>query len=342
MNRPRPKYQVFISSTFEDLVKERQAAINTILRLGQIPVGMEMFNASNKTQWEMIKRRIEESDYYIVLIAHRYGSVDSSGISYTEKEYDYASTLSIPVLGFIFHGDKWETKFVDAGKKKTCLGKFKKKVKGRMADFFQSSDELSAKVATALSDQFVVYPGIGWTRTDQLPSNATLDEFAKVTRERDELRELVSKLDESHKLSEIQRLLDDYEPLSIVDEANNINIKYNVVKFLVSNYELLLTGEEVDTIINSYVDHLQSEGELNNYNFVKDFTDFISARLEKQVGKLFNFLVLRNVLEVYEVSRERADINGKFIRILRQDKTYEVKKYKLTQLGKILIGQNFN
>ncbi|MEO6908255.1 MAG: DUF4062 domain-containing protein [Abditibacteriaceae bacterium] len=82
-----PKYQIFISSTYEDLKDEREQVLKAILRLGHIPIGMEMFNAANETQWEMIKRRIEESDYYIVIIAHRYGSIEKeSGLSYTEKE----------------------------------------------------------------------------------------------------------------------------------------------------------------------------------------------------------------------------------------------------------------
>lgn len=40
MNR---KFQVFISSTFTDLIEERQAAVSAILTAGHIPAGMELF-----------------------------------------------------------------------------------------------------------------------------------------------------------------------------------------------------------------------------------------------------------------------------------------------------------
>ena len=41
------KYQIFISSTYEDLKDERNAAVKTILTMDHIPIGMEMFNAGD-------------------------------------------------------------------------------------------------------------------------------------------------------------------------------------------------------------------------------------------------------------------------------------------------------
>ena len=85
-----PKYQIFVSSTYDDLKKERDEVIKAILEMGHIPVGMEMFSAADEEQWKIITRQIDQSDYYVVIVAHRYGSVTSEGLSYTEKEYDYA------------------------------------------------------------------------------------------------------------------------------------------------------------------------------------------------------------------------------------------------------------
>ena len=41
------KIQVFISSTYTDLIEERQAAVEAILDAGHIPAGMELFKAGN-------------------------------------------------------------------------------------------------------------------------------------------------------------------------------------------------------------------------------------------------------------------------------------------------------
>jgi len=95
------KYQIFISSTYEDLKEEREVAIKTILSLYHIPIGMEMFNAGDSEQWTVISQTIETSDYYVVIIGERYGSTTDSGVSYTEKEYDYAISKGIPVFAFI-------------------------------------------------------------------------------------------------------------------------------------------------------------------------------------------------------------------------------------------------
>ena len=79
------KLQVFISSTYQDLVSERQAAVEAILKSGNIPAGMELFTAGDKSQWEVIQRWISDSDIYMIILGGRYGSIEpSSGLSYTE------------------------------------------------------------------------------------------------------------------------------------------------------------------------------------------------------------------------------------------------------------------
>lgn len=44
------KYQIFVSSTYEDLKDERNEVIKACLNMGHIPVGMEMFNAADEKQ----------------------------------------------------------------------------------------------------------------------------------------------------------------------------------------------------------------------------------------------------------------------------------------------------
>jgi hypothetical protein len=100
------KYQVFISSTFTDLAQERQSAMRAVLDLGHIPSGMEIFTAADVEQFKYITKVIDECDYYVLIIGARYGSVDAAGVSFTEKEYDYAVGQKKTVLAFI-HGDSW-------------------------------------------------------------------------------------------------------------------------------------------------------------------------------------------------------------------------------------------
>lgn len=73
------RYQVFVSSTYEDLVEERQAVMHALLELDCIPSGMELFPAADDDQWTLIKRVIDDCDYYIVVIAGKCGSMFGTG-----------------------------------------------------------------------------------------------------------------------------------------------------------------------------------------------------------------------------------------------------------------------
>jgi len=99
------KYQVFVSSTYNDLIEERKSITQTLLECDCIPTGMELFPASNRSQWDLIKKVINESDYYLLVIAGRYGSIgtDDNGnkVGYTEMEYDYAKSIGKPIVVFL-------------------------------------------------------------------------------------------------------------------------------------------------------------------------------------------------------------------------------------------------
>lgn len=84
------KCQIFISSTYNDLQDIRLNLINVLYAFGYEPIGMEYFSASDEEQFEYVKRIIRKVDFYILIVAGSYGSVSDDGLSYTEKEYDFA------------------------------------------------------------------------------------------------------------------------------------------------------------------------------------------------------------------------------------------------------------
>jgi hypothetical protein len=186
------KYTIFVSSTQKDLRDEREAVAKAILELGHIPVGMEMFSAGDEQQWQLIQRQINQSDYYVVIVAHRYGSMIGE-VSYTEREYDYAVEKGVPVLGFIIDdkanwpADRMEQ---DDAIRQRLVG-FKEKVRTRMVSFWNTADNLNAKVLAALSKQFPLTPRPGWIRGDQAPSVDIANEISRLSRENAELRQRV-------------------------------------------------------------------------------------------------------------------------------------------------------
>lgn len=193
------KYQIFISSTYEDLRTERDQAIKAVLEMGHIPVGMEMFSAADEEQWQIIARQIEATDYYIVIVGHRYGSETSEGISYTEKEYDYAKSCGVPTLGFIIDEKAaWPANRIEkTAKKKKKLGAFKQKVKSKLVQFWSSKDDLHGKISISLVKTMNTNPRIGWSRADEAVGPDITKELSRLSSEnsflRDESVKLISK-----------------------------------------------------------------------------------------------------------------------------------------------------
>lgn len=98
------KWQVFISSTYIDLQDERQAAVQAVLNAGHIPAGMELFKAGNDSQLDVIKKWINESDIYMLILGGRYGTLEqNSQKSYTHLEYEYAVKLGKPVFAVVLN-----------------------------------------------------------------------------------------------------------------------------------------------------------------------------------------------------------------------------------------------
>ncbi|MFQ6549284.1 DUF4062 domain-containing protein [Aestuariibius sp. 2305UL40-4] len=191
------KYQVFVSSTFRDLMDERQDAIRNILDLKHIPAGMELFPAADINQLDYIKKVIDECDYYLLIMGGRYGSIDSEGISYTEREYDYAVETGKVVIAFV-HSDPSQ---IPVGKSDidqnilNALDTFRTKVmSGRLVKTWSNRQELEPLVLKSLIHAFNDLPQVGWIRGDSAASDSVLEQSNKALQENVELREEIAKL----------------------------------------------------------------------------------------------------------------------------------------------------
>jgi hypothetical protein len=185
------KFQVFVSSTYTDLIDERQDTLKSILDLGHIPSGMEGFFAADQEQLSYIKKIIDECDYYILIIAGRYGSVDETGVSYTEKEYDYAVGKGITVLAFIHNDiDKLPSAKVDTDSNtKQRLVSFKDRVsKNRLVSYWINREQLKSNIIISLSKTIGEAPGVGWVRGNIVASEDILAQINDFRTEVERLR----------------------------------------------------------------------------------------------------------------------------------------------------------
>lgn len=176
MNR---KFQVFISSTYVDLVDERQRAVEAVLAAGHIPAGMELFSAGDNSQKEVIKKWIMDSDIYMLILGGRYGSIDEdSGLSYTNWEYNYAVELGKPIISFVLSDDYINRQItegildindIDLSNPKYI--NFKKEIMNRMIKFISKKEEIKGEVLLSLIELKGNYTNlVGWIKADDIRS----------------------------------------------------------------------------------------------------------------------------------------------------------------------------
>ena len=197
------RYQVFVSSTYSDLKSERQKIMMALMKMNCIPAGMEHFPASDEEQFNFIKKIIDDSDYYLLIIGGRYGSLAEDGISYTEKEFDYAVSKKIKVVAIIHDNpSKLSVENSESSPElKEKLEKFKEKVKQkRLVEFWNEPSDLPGKVALSIIHVMTVYPAVGWMRADKISSEENLSELIKAKNEIDNLRNEISELKSQSKL----------------------------------------------------------------------------------------------------------------------------------------------
>ena len=194
------KYQVFISSTYSDLIDERRKILDILLMADCIPAGMEAFVATDVEQFEVIKKVIDLCDYYVLIIGKRYGSVSpSTGLSYTEMEYEYAKQQKIPVLVFAIDEtvelpvDKTE---VDPDRVE-ALKRFRQNaMTNRLASVWKTPDELTAALAISIMRAKNEIERPGWQRAVDYDEATLLRDIMNLQKENTQLQKNLSSVKE--------------------------------------------------------------------------------------------------------------------------------------------------
>jgi hypothetical protein len=188
------RYQVFVSSTYADLKEERQKVIQAVIEMDCIPAGMELFPATDEEQFQFIKQVVDDCDYYLLIIGGRYGSTTTEGISYTEKEYDYAISKKLKVIALI-HENPGEIPFDKSEQDPALRDKlraFREKAStGRLVKFWKSADQLPGLVTASLAHAMKMFPAIGWIRANKAASEELLTEINDLRKQNAQLQAAV-------------------------------------------------------------------------------------------------------------------------------------------------------
>ncbi|MVM34881.1 DUF4062 domain-containing protein [Spirosoma sp. HMF4905] len=197
----KKKLQVFISSTFTDLQEERQAAVSAILTAGHIPAGMELFTAGDESQMQVIKRWIDESDVYLLILGSRYGSVEPiSGKSYTQLEYEYAIEIGKPFFAVAIK-ESAEEKRIKRGKafieleNPYLLKEFRKLVTSKMVRFWEDYRDIKISVLETISEFSRREDLVGWIPGNESTNSIILaEEIVRLTKENTDLKKKINEI----------------------------------------------------------------------------------------------------------------------------------------------------
>lgn len=262
------KLQVFVSSTYTDLIEERQAAVQAILDAGHIPAGMELFKAGNESQLKTIYKWIDESDVYMLILGGRYGSIEEeSGLSYTELEYRYAISRNIPVfavvLSELFLTQKINSlKLSDVMEQKAAdkYQTFKDYVMSKIIRKVEDCKDIKIAIHTTLNEFMREYDLIGWVRnSNENDTIQLLKDYNQLLKEKDSLNSQIQKLQEQLNTKPKQKF-GNYSFDELVTLLTNKAISYparfnkdfpndsdeevytNALNFFYYNYNKLTTG----------------------------------------------------------------------------------------------------
>jgi hypothetical protein len=286
------RYQVFVSSTYEDLIDERLEVMKALLELDCIPCGMEYFPAANEDQGTFIKNLIDTCDYYVVIIAGRYGSKDPEGKSYTQKEYEYALSKEIPTIGFIRNDcDSLPPEKKENEKEKILkLDEFITLVRSKLCKDWGNAYELGAVVSRSLTQLMKSNPRTGWVRADKVGSEELLEEINNLRKDNQALREKIAKFEGDSSISIDTRNIAFDEEVSLYgtyeyksyeryyEKEWNYNISWKHLFKLISPYLLRWYNEET---IQSQI--------------------ATSILKEKGIGKFYSGIVDKEVLQSIKV-----------------------------------------
>lgn len=194
------KLQVFVSSTYTDLKEERQAAVEAILKAGHIPAGMELFTAGDESQWDVIKRWIDESDIYVLILGARYGSINpKTGKSYTQMEFEYAVEIGKPLFSIVLNESFIDSKVKLTGKhvieteNSLKLKEFEKDVKSKLVEFCEDIKDIKLSIVNKLSELSYRKDLIGWIRgNNSVDTGLLAEQIAKLSEANLSLRSQLS------------------------------------------------------------------------------------------------------------------------------------------------------
>lgn len=333
------RYQVFVSSTFEDLQDERKEVMQALLELNCIPCGMELFPAADEDQWTLIKGVIDDCDYYILILGGRYGSVNEDGISYTEMEYRYALNTHKPIIAFVHSNiEELPSKKVEKdSEKRKKLEEFRQLVEKKVRKTWSTPAELGSVVSRGMINLIKHHPAEGWVKAGNITSEDMSKELLALKHENEELRKkLYQKTYEKPEGIENLAQGDDKVKLAIPFKGYD-----NKRKILHAYASISTTWNELFSIVAPHL--LIEDTEKNLKDFIYDYY------IHKEINKIHEEAEKRKLDNLHSDEMDEAEFQkikvqfkalGLIKKSIKQRSVKNTENYwTLTEYGDLIMTQ---
>ncbi len=299
------KFQVFVSSTFIDLKEERQAAVEAILSSGHIPAGMELFTAGDESQMTVIKRWIDESDIYLLILGGRYGSIEKkSGKSYTHLEYEYALSTNKPLFAVVMSENALNEKVkligLNAAERDNPknLAEFKSEVLNSIIiKRFDDTKDIKIAIHETLAEFTYSKKLVGWVRGDNAINTGFLaEEMAKLANENGELRTKLVNIESNSNVLYSGLTYVELEELLKSEPVDGFELILNLFDFIIAK------GSELTSELRYYSDDILHKilTRLALYNLVSFQYDHRSSIGVSKFSKSGHEFYLKTVLLLWK------------------------------------------
>jgi hypothetical protein len=194
---------------------------------------MELFSAGDQSQMDVIKRWIDESDVFLLILGGRYGSIEpEKQKSYTHLEYEYALQQGKALFAVVITKEHLNEKITQSGmdvietRNTDKLEEFQSLVSSRMVRFWSDSKDIKLAILETLSEFSRREELIGWISGNQAVNTGELaEELARLAKENSELREQVNNL--SSQLSNNQAIFNGLTYEEIYQNLNQMKLDFD-------------------------------------------------------------------------------------------------------------------
>jgi hypothetical protein len=186
------KYLVYISSSLDDLKNERRDLVKLVTEIGAIPVTMDAFDITDKNEQKLIKKMIEECDYFLNLTAYKCGIPLGKSFS-LETEFNWAEKRGIPVIALVIDEKaRWKaSKKEESPELIRALEVLKARLRTRTGDTWTSPGDLRQKAQNLLIQEMNLNPRRGWVPATEAIDPSVANELSRLILENESLKNQV-------------------------------------------------------------------------------------------------------------------------------------------------------